>query len=362
MNLRIPGPIPVPNNILKAMANPMINHRGPEFADLLNKVTEGLKQVFQTKNDLYILTASGTGVMEAAIVNTLSPGDSVLSASVGVFGDRFAEIASIYGAKVEKLKFAAGKGVDPNIIRESLNKNPDIKAVLVVHNETSTGVTNPLPEIAKIVKNEFNKLLLVDGISSVGSIPVQTDFLGCDVVATASQKGWMLPPGLAFLSFSSDAWKAHKNSTMPKFYFDIANYEKYLKIGQPPFTPALSIMYSLDIALTQIIDEGIENVFERHFDIAETTRNGIKNMGLELFADKEVASNTVTSVKIPGNVDGKLLLSMMREKYNIILAGGQQELSGKIFRIGHLGLCTNEEINDVIESLRKSLPSCKLAS
>ena len=362
MNLRIPGPIPVPNNILEAMANPMINHRGPEFAELLNRVTDGLKQVFQTNNDLYIFTASGTGVMEAAIVNTLSPGDNVLSASVGVFGDRFAEIASTYGAKVEKLKFAEGKGVDPNLIRESLVKNPNIKAVLVVHNETSTGVTNPLPEIAKIVKTEFNKLLLVDGISSVGSIPVQTDFLGCDVVATASQKGWMLPPGLAFLSFSSEAWKAHKVSKMPKFYFDIANYEKYLKIGQPPFTPALSVMYSLDIALRQILDEGIENVFERHFDIAEATRNGIKNIGLELFADKSVASNTVTSVKIPDNIDAKLLMSTMRKKYNIVLAGGQKELSGKIFRIGHLGLCTLQEIEDVIESLKKSLPNCKLAS
>lgn len=362
MNLRIPGPIPVPNNILEAMATPMINHRGLEFADLLKKVTAGLKQVFQTENDLYILTASGTGAMEASIVNTLSPGDNVLSASVGVFGDRFGDIASIYGAQVETIKSPAGKGIEPNTIRESLKKNPKIKAVLVVHNETSTGVTNPLPEIAKIVKNEFNKILLVDGISSVGSIPLKTDLLGCDVVATASQKGWMLPPGLAFLSFSQNAWEAHKISKMPKFYFDIANYEKYLKIKQPPFTPALSIMFSLDIALTQILDEGIENVFKRHFNIAEATRNGIENIGLELFADKNVTSNTVTSVKIPDNVDGKLLLSTMREKHNIILAGGQQELSGKIFRIGHLGLCTYEEINDVIEALKKSLPECKLAS
>tara|TARA_Y100000590_G_scaffold469346_1_gene656393 strand:- start:4618 stop:5706 length:1089 start_codon:yes stop_codon:yes gene_type:complete len=360
LNLRIPGPIPVPNNILEAMSNPMINHRGPEFAKLLNEVTKGLKQVFQTNNDLYILTASGTGVMEAAIVNTLSPGDNVLSASVGVFGDRFGEIASIYGAKVEKLTFDAGTGVDPQTLRESLKKNPDIKAVLVVHNETSTGVTNPLSEIAQIVKNEFNKLLLVDGISSVGSIPVKTDHIGCDVVATASQKGWMLPPGLAFMSFSPEAWEAHKNSKMPKFYFDIANYEKYLKIGQPPFTPALSIMYSLDIALKQILNEGIENVFQRHFDIAETTRNGIKSIGLELFADHNVASNTVTSVKIPEEIDGKKLITRMREKHNIILAGGQQELSGKIFRIGHLGLCSEEEINDVIESLNNTLPDCKL--
>ena len=204
MNLRIPGPIPVPNNILEAMANPMINHRGPEFAELLNRVTDGLKQVFQTNNDLYIFTASGTGVMEAAIVNTLSPGDNVLSASVGVFGDRFAEIASTYGAKVEKLKFAEGKGVDPNLIRESLVKNPNIKAVLVVHNETSTGVMSPLEPIADLLKTKYPEVIwIVDAVSSMAGKKIEVDKLGIDFILSSTQKAWGLPAGFSICAISN---------------------------------------------------------------------------------------------------------------------------------------------------------------
>ncbi len=356
MSLRIPGPIPVPDDILQEMSQPMINHRGPEFEEILIRVTDRLKQVFETKNDLYILTASGTGAMEAAVVNTLSPGDTVLCASAGVFGDRFGQIASIYGADVVHLSCPAEQGVAPERVRAALESRPDVKAVLVVHNETSTGVTNPLQEIAGVVKGEFDRLLLIDGISSVCSLPLSTDSWGCDVVATASQKGWMLPPGLAFLSFSERAWRAHAEAAMPRFYFDVAMYRRYLEMGQPPYTPSVSVMFALDRALEKILMEGMESVFRRHAEIGETTRRGAKEMGLTLFPDEGVASNTVTAVNVPEGVDAARLLRMMREEHGVVLAGGQQSLSGKIFRIGHMGYTTTEEIEGVLTALREVLP------
>ena len=217
---------------------------------------------------MFILTASGTGGMEAAIVNTLSPADKVINASCGSFGERFGTIASIYGADVIELKSPYGKAVDLDNLRKSLKENPDTKAVTVTHNETSTGIVNNIEKISEIVKGEFGSLLLVDGVSSVSSIPVRTDEWNCDVVATASQKGWGVPPGLAFFHFSSDAWDAHKNSTMPRYYFDVSMYQSYYKIGQPPFTPALSVMFAMDLALEKMIDTGMGSIFEHHSNIA----------------------------------------------------------------------------------------------
>ena len=356
VNLRIPGPIPVPGDMLQAMSDPMINHRGPEFKEILYRVTEGMKEVFETRDDVYILTSSGTGAMEAAIVNTLSPGDRVLNATAGVFGNRFGEIATAFGADVITLDFPFGTGVDPEEVRRSLSANPDVKAVTVAHNETSTGVTNDLEALAKVVKGEFDKLLLVDGISSVWSIPLRTDSWGCDVVATASQKGWMLPPGLAFFSFSQRAWEAHGEARMPRYYFDVSAYKRYFELGQPPYTPAVSIFYALDLALQKILAEGMGGVFERHASIGTMTRNGIKQLGLSLFADEAVASDTVTAVRVPEGVDARGLLTLMSSDHNVVLAGGQASLSGKIFRIGHLGLCPPEDIQAVFDGLADVLP------
>ena len=356
MNLRIPGPIPVPEDILELMSQPMINHRGPEFKVILNRVTDRLKQVFETKGDVYILTASGTGAMEAAVVNTLSRGDKVMNVTVGVFGERFGEIAEVYGAEVETLAFPYGTAVDTQELRKVLNQKPDIKAVLVTHNETSTGVTNDLEAIGKVVKGEFDKLLLVDGISSVCSLPLSADAWGCDAIATASQKGWMLPPGLAFLSFSERAWQAHAESDMPKFYFDMEQYEKYLKIGQPPYTPSLSIMFALDHALDLILEEGLGSVFERHATIGRLTREGVKGLGLSLFPDEGVASNTVTAVKVPEGVDAGQLIGRVKEDHDVVIAGGQKSLNGKIFRIGHMGRTTDDEIEQTIAALANVLP------
>ena len=357
-NLRTPGPTPIPDDIVEAMTNPMINHRGPEFDELIHKATNQLKQVFMTKNDLYILTASGTGSLEAAIVNTLSPGDRVIAATAGAFGDRFVDMVEAYGADVKRMDWEWGGPIDPNDIRKALQAEPNIKAVLVTHNETSTGVTNNLEAIAKVVKRENDKLLLVDGISSVCSIPMETDSWGIDVATSASQKGWMLPPGLAFITFSKEAWKAHEQSTMPRFYLDVAEYQRYYEIGQPPFTPSLSCMFALDTALQRIEKEGLGSVYERHLSIGQYTRDSMKTLGLELFPTSEdIASNTCTAVKIPQGLDGSSIIKELRENHQIVLAGGQGTLNGKIFRIGHMGLTAEKDIDHVVDALRAVLPS-----
>ena len=356
-NLRTPGPTPVPDDIVEAMSNPMINHRGPEFLEIIFQCTEQLKQVFMTRNDVYILTSSGTGALEAAIVNTLSPGDRVIAASAGSFGDRFMDMAEAFGADVRRLEFEWGEAIDPDAIRQALREEPDAKAVLVTHNETSTGLTHPLEDIARVVKGEFGKLLLVDAVSSLGCIPLPVDGWDCDVVGTASQKGFMIPPGLAFVSMSKAAWEAAETATMPKFYFDLSEAHKYLERGQTPFTPNVALLYGLSLALDKLHEEGMENVYERHANITKQTRDGIRDLGLELLVeDDRLASNTVTAVKMPEGIDGSKLMSLTRTDENVVLAGGQGKLSNKIFRIGHLGYVTPEDIQEVLDSLKSVLP------
>ena len=362
MNLRIPGPIPVPDDILKEMSRPMINHRGPEYKDLLYSTTDRLKRVFQTEGDVWIITGSGTAAMEAAIVNTLSPGDKVINATIGVFGNRFTDIASGFGAEVTTLTFPFGEAVDLDVLRKCLNENPDVKAVTVTHNETSTGVTNDMEAVAGVVKDEFEKLVLVDGISSVASIPLATDAWGLDVVATASQKGWMLPPGFAFLSFGQMAWEAHADAKMPRYYLDVAQYKRYYEIGQPPYTPSVSVMFALDLALDQLLSEGMGSVYERHAAIGQFTRDSITDLGLKLFPkDERYASNTVTAVKVPDGVDATALVGKMRTEHNVIISGGQASLAGQIFRIGHMGRTTEDDIQETVEALRDVLPSVGFA-
>ena len=355
-NLRTPGPTPCPDEVLEAMGGPMINHRGPEFRELILGLTEKLKQVFMTQNRLYILTASGTGSLEAALVNTLSPGDKVLAVSTGYFGDRFTDIARTYGAEVKKLDFEWGTAAGPDSIRSSLKEEPDIKAVLVTHNETSTGITNDLERISEVVKEESNALLLVDAISSLGCVPLYTDRWHCDIVATASQKGLMVPPGLSFISVSQDAWDAIEGAKMPRFYFDLPAAQRYLERGQNPWTPNVSLFYGLDVAMDMMLDEGMEQVFSRHAHIGDITRQGVRALGLELLADEAHASNTVTAVKVPEGVDSGKLSETLRTERSIVLAGGQGTLQGKIFRIGHMGQVTEQDISEVLHALETTLP------
>ena len=354
--LRVPGPTPCPPEVLKAMAWPMVNHRGPEFHKMLTDVTEDLKTIFQTKNDVLLLTGSGTGGLEAAIVNLFSPGDKILLVTIGVFGDRWANIAKTFGADVVTLKVEWGKAADPGAVKKAIQDNPGIKAVLVTHNETSTGVTNDLATISKVVK-DAGKLLVVDAISSMSSINLPVDEWHCDVVISGSQKGWMVPPGMAMVSMSPEAWKVHAEAKMPHFYWDFTRAKKnYDEKKENPWTPAVSIVYALTVSLKMILKEGMDNVFKRHARVGQTVRDGIKKMGLPLFADERYASNTVTAVGIPAGLDGKKMRQILRDEYKVVLAGGQQTLDGKIFRIGHLGMVGDKDVKEILTAIQKVLP------
>lgn len=355
MSLRIPGPTPCPPQVLQAMTKQMIAHRGKEFGELLRDVVAKLKGFFQTKGDVFILTSSGTGGMEAAIVNLLSPGDRVLAICNGRFGERFAEIAEQFGADVNRLNFKWGSPVDPEVVRQALAADSTIKVVLVTHNETSTGLTNDLASIGAAVK-EFDKLLAVDAISSLGAIELLVDDWGCDVVVTGSQKGWMVPPGLAFVSVSQRAWQAMAEAKMPRFYWDFARAKDYLERGQTPWTPAVATFFALAAALGVMAEEGLSNIFARHARVGQRAREGVKSLGLSLFPNERYASNTVTAINSPDSLDTGRLLEILRDEHDMVLAGGQAKLRGKIFRIGHLGYVSEADIDEVIEALRLALP------
>jgi aspartate aminotransferase-like enzyme len=353
--LRVPGPTPCPPEVLKAGARQMINHRGGEFHEIITQVTEDMKKVFQTKNDVLLLTGSGTGGLESAVVNLLSPGDKILSVSIGVFGDRWASIAKTFGVEVVSLKSEWGKAADPDAIKKALKDNPGVKVVFITHNETSTGVTNDLKSLAKVVK-DAGKLLVVDAISSLSSVPLATDDWGCDVVISGSQKGWMVPPGMAFVSVSPEAWKFRAASKMPNFYWDYSRAKKnYDEKKENPWTPAVSIIFGLSVSLKMLLKEGMDNVFARHDKVAQMTREGAKKMGLTLFADPKYASNTVTAINTPEGLDGKKLRTIMRDEYGVTISGGQQTLDGKIVRVGHLGWVNENDIKEILTAMEKSL-------
>ena len=354
MNLRTPGPTPIPDNIMETMMKPMVDHRGPEFAGMLPTITDNLKTLFLTDNDVLILTASGSGGLEAAVVNVLSPGEKVLAVSIGSFGNRFGKIAEIYGAEVVWLKKEWGLPAFGSEVAAILDENPDISAVLVTHNETSTGVTNPLEEIATEVKNR-GKLLVVDAVSSLGSLPCKVDEWGLDVVVTGSQKGWMVPPGLTMVSMSEAAWVANSKAKMPRAYFDLAIAREYATRGQTPWTPALSLFNGLNKSLELMIDEGLEGIHARHKRIADIVRNEVKAAGFSLFPKDELyCSNTVTAVNASDQMDVAEFRTQTRSS-GVVFAGGQGKLSGSIFRIGHLGYIPDSEIEEALDVLRKVL-------
>jgi aspartate aminotransferase-like enzyme len=361
INLRIPGPTPLPDAVREAGSRQMVNHRGPEFKELLGRVTSGLKEGFRTSNDVLILTASGTGGLEAAVVNFLSPGDAVLSVSIGVFGDRFAAIATRYGANVTKHDVEWGHAAEPADVGAALRRiaasGTPAKAVLVTHNETSTGVTNPLAEIAEVIHREApDALILVDGISGLGAVPFETDGWGLDVVATGSQKSWMVPPGLAMLSVSPRAWEASERATMPRFYFDLRKHRDSATKGETPWTPAVGVAFALDEALKLIEAEGYEHIFARHAACGAAARAGLSELGIRLFAEPAHASNTVTSAWLPEDVEWSALSKELRSR-GLVLAGGQGSLTGRIFRVGHLGSVSVQDVASAIEMLEAALVS-----
>jgi len=355
LNLRVPGPTPVPDPVLEAGSRQMINHRGPEFAQLIGELTAGVKTVFGTEKDLVILTCSGTGGLEAAVTNVLSPGERTLVVSIGVFGDRVAALAGAFGADVVRVAFTPGSAADPEVVREALKREPNVRTVFVTHNETSTGVTNDLESLSAVIKGEFGKTLVVDGISSISSIPCPVDQWDIDIAVSGSQKGWMCPPGLAMVSVSPRGWEAIGKATMPRFYFDLAEAKVSAEKGQTPWTPALGVMFGLREGLRLLLAEGMDRVYRRHAEIGKATRQGAKDLGLELFADEFCASNTVSAIKMPEDVSWSALSTELREQHEVVLAGGQGPLSGKLFRIGHLGWVSEADIQDALSSLEKAL-------
>ncbi len=354
--LLIPGPTPVPNRVLTAMGKQMINHRGPSFSSIIKEIVEGVKWAYQTKNDVITLTTSGTGGMESAIVNFLSPGDKVLSLNIGAFGNRFAKIAKAYGADVDEVKFERGKAVDLKTVEEKLAQDKDkkIKAVLVQQNETSTGVLNDIESIAKAAK-KHGALIIVDAVSGLLTAPLKTDEWELDVVVSGSQKAFMVPPGLAFVAVSKKAWAAHENAKMPRFYFDFKAAMKFAEIGETPWTPAVSVIYGMQEAIRMLKEEGLENIFARHDKMSKAVRAGVKALGLKLLAGDSIASKAVTAVFPPEGMDADALRKKIREKYGVVLAGGQEDLKGKVFRIGHLGYIDKMELLAAMAALEIEL-------
>jgi len=352
--LMIPGPTPVPPEVLQALATPMINHRGPEYAALQREVVSNCKYVFQTQHDVLIFPSAGTGGMEAAVVNVLSPGDRVLSVSIGVFGDRWAKIARTFGAEVVECNFEWGRAADPEVVGRALKEHPDVKAVLVTHNETSTGVTNDLRAIADVVRSH-GALLMVDAISSLMATDLQMDAWGCDVVVAGSQKAFMIPPGLSFVAVGPRAWEAHAAAKMPRFYWDFSSMRRYMERDQTPYTPALTLLYGLQVSLRMVKEMGLAASFERHARMGSATRAGVKALGLELFADPAYASNSVTAIRVPEGVSVKELRKRLREQHGITTGGGQQKLEDAIFRIGHLGYITEPDLIATFAALEQVL-------
>lgn len=332
--LMSPGPTPVPEKVLLRMADTMIHHRTPQFQAVLKDVNIKIKKVFQTENPVLIFASSGSGAMETSVVNLLSKGDKALVIRGGKFGERFSEICKVYGVETVDYDVTWGESADIETLEKLLKDNPGIKVVYSTLCETSTGVVNNIEAIAKIVA-DTKAVLVVDAISGLTADELKTDEWGVDVTICGSQKGLMLPPGLAFLSISPKAQKLVEASDLPKYYFDLKAALKSYKKDDTPWTPAVSLIMGLDLVLDMMLKEGMGNIIKRHARLADLTRSAVKAMGLEIFA--KTPSNAVTSVKVPEGVDGSALVKKMRDEQGITVAGGQGNFKGKIFRIAHLG-------------------------
>jgi aspartate aminotransferase-like enzyme len=334
--LMSPGPTPIPPEVSAAGALPIIHHRTPEFGEVFTRVNQNLKRVFLTENDIFTYAASGTGAFEGAIQNLFSPGDKVLVVNNGNFGNRWVKMSRAFGLEVTELKYDWGVKADNDEVAEALRKYPDIKAAICVLSETSTGTVNDVEGFARATEGVIS---IVDAVSGLGACPLRTDEWGIDVVVAGSQKALMTPPGLGFVSVSGKAMRAHEEATMPRFYFDWTAAKKaYAKTPpQTAWTPAVSLIIQLDVALQQLLEEGVENVFERHVLLGRAAREGVKGMGLSLFGPDEDLNSAVTAAWVPEGIDGKQFVKMLFRDHGIQVAGGQGPMEGRIFRIGHCG-------------------------
>jgi aspartate aminotransferase-like enzyme len=356
-NLRIPGPVAMPDAVRAALANQMINHRGAEFKALLGQVRARLGRVFATQNEILCFTSSGTGGLEAAVVNLFSPGDKGLFVVGGAFGERAAAIAQAFGIDVVRLQHPWGTAASPQALREALQANPDVQVVYLTHNETSTGITNPIDKLAAAVHEESRALIFVDSVSGLGALPFESDAWGIDVVVTGSQKAFGCPPGLAMISVSPQAWEAAARSRMPRFYWDFQKMREGHSEGSAPYTPAVTVFYGLDAALDLMEQEGLEAIFARHARAGDLVREGVLDLGLELFADPPHNSNIVTAVKVPNGLTAKEIRAELRAKYNTVVASGQGRFADSVLRIGHLGFFTEADLTRTIEQLGAVLKS-----
>ena len=330
-----PGPTPVPPEALAAGAAPIIHHRGPDFRELMLRTLGRLQQVCRTENDVLLFTASGSGAFESAIVNLLSAGERVLVVTAGEFGDRWCRMAAAFGADVHELRYAWGEMPQPNDLRTRVDETR-AGVVIVVHSETSTGVVTDVQGFARVAR-EAGALVIVDAVSSLGAVPLETDQWGLDVVVAGSQKALMTPPGLSLVTVSEAAWERSRRSTMPRFYFDWERMRAALEGGSTPFTPAVTVVASLDVSLGLLLEEGLDSAFARHAALGRACREGVKAMGLELFSPDDERSAIVTAILTPDGVDAKALVLELRDRFGITVAGGHGELGTRMFRIGHIG-------------------------
>ena len=354
--LMLPGPTTVDPRVLAAMSKAVVNHRGAKYGEILTETTELMSKVFQTPNKSYLLTGSGTAAMETAVANTVAPGEKMLNIVGGKFGERFMKIAQTHGIDAQELAVEWGTAVSPKQIAETLDENEDIKAITVVHNETSTGVAAPIEEIGKVMKN-YDALYIVDTVSSLGGDYVDVEKFGIDVCVTGSQKCLAAPPGMAAITLSDDAWKAVDNVETNTFYLDLKAARKSGDKNPPetPYTPSVSLTYAMNEALKIVMEEGLENRVARHHKAAKASVAAVKALGLELFADEAVSSATVTAVKIPEGVTDAEFRGTTRDKYGVELAGGQDHLKGNVFRIGHMGCISYKELVQTFAAIGMTL-------
>ena len=361
LTLMIPGPTPVPETVLKAMGRHPIGHRSGEFQDVVKRTTEQLRWLHQTSGDVLVITGSGTAAMEAGIINTLSRGDKVLCGDNGKFGERWVKVARAYGLDVEVIKAEWGQPLDPEAFRAALEADSAkaIRAVILTHSETSTGVINDLETISAHVRAHGTALTIADCVTSLGASNVPMDAWGLDVVASGSQKGYMMPPGLSFVAMSERAWQAYDRSDLPKFYLDLGPYRKTAAKNSNPFTPAVNLYFALEAAMEMMQAEGLEAIFTRHARHRAAAQAGMKAMGLPLYAAEGYGSPAITAVA-PDGIDAEQLRKAVKERFDILLAGGQDHLKGKVFRIGHLGFVSDRDVLTAVAAIESTLDALGL--
>ncbi|MHB1049475.1 MAG: pyridoxal-phosphate-dependent aminotransferase family protein [Bacteroidota bacterium] len=354
-----PGPTPIPETVMLRMAEPIIHHRNPEFNEILTRVNKNLKYLFQTEQPVLTLTSSGTGGVESTFVSLFSPGDTIISVNGGKFGERWVKMPKTFGLNVVEVKVAWGKAPTAEQILSALKANPNAKAVYLVHSETSTGAATDVKSLAKLIRENSTALVCVDGITAVGAHEMRFDEWGIDVCVTGSQKGLMIPPGLAFVALSKRAIEKMETATLPRFYFDLKKALKSYQDNDTPWTPAVSLVIGVDAALTLLVNEGIENVWARHQRLANAIRAGVTGCGLKLFSD--FPSFAVTPVWVPEGVEWKKFNKILKGKYGITIAGGQDDFKDKIFRISHLGYYDELDMISMIGALELTLKECGYA-